>query len=342
MGDTSMRELLKIIVQEKGPEVFDNHVLLAGLLNDYALGEYKKERSVLLRLLSDSPEGDSVLWDPLSRETRIGVEPAIAAPVIPELVLIDGGTFLMGSPLSEPDRNIGSRKNTYDYEKQHQVRVDSFFLGKYAVTQGEYEDVTGDNPSEFKGRNLPVHKINWYEAVIYCNLRSKSEGLLPAYTIHKDRIDPGNYCKYDDFRWLVYWNHDADGYRLPTEAEWEYACRAGTKTTFYTGNSISAYQANFDGTYKREMLPVGSFDPNNWGLYDMHGNVQEWCWDWEGKYEDNAVNPLGPATGECRIRRGGAYLWSSAGIRSAMRSSYPPCTYHTEMGFRLACSIRTM
>jgi formylglycine-generating enzyme required for sulfatase activity len=342
MSDTSLKELLKTIVREEGLEVFDNQSRLGALLNDYALGEYKKERSLLLRLLSDSPEIDHFLWDQPFQETLPRAEPAVTAPVIPELVLIEGGAFLMGSPRSEPDRNTGSGKNNYDYEKQHQVRLDSFFLGKYTVTQGEYEDLTGDNPSERTGRNRPVINVTWYEAIIYCNLRSKAEGLLPAYTIDKDRTDPGNYYKEDNFKWPVYWNQDADGYRLPTEAEWEYACRSGTKTAFHTGDSISVYQANFGWTYKEGILPVGSFDPNSWGLYDMHGNVQEWCWDWLGEYKGNAVNPSGPVTGEYRVIRGGAFHDSPACLRSAMRFSYPPCTYVSNTGFRLARSIKVL
>ncbi|GBU28681.1 hypothetical protein R84B8_02241 [Treponema sp. R8-4-B8] len=142
------------------------------------------------------------------------------------MVFIQGGTFTMGSPTNEPGRS--------SYEVQHQVTVSSFYMGKYEVTQKEYKEIMGTNPSNFKGDNLPVEQVSWYDAIEYCNKRSQKEGLTPAYTRNG---------------YNVTWNKNANGYRLPTEAEWEYACRAGTTTPFSTGNNVTTSQANYDGNY---------------------------------------------------------------------------------------------
>jgi formylglycine-generating enzyme required for sulfatase activity len=181
-------------------------------------------------------------------------------------VKIQGGTFMMGSPANEPGRDSD--------ETQHQVTVSSFYMNRYEVTQAEYRAVMWTNPSRFKGDNLPVEEVSWYDAVAYCNQRSEAEGLNPAYVINGTDVR---------------WNRAVNGYRLPTEAEWEYACRAGTTTPFNTGDNITTDQANYEGNnpynnnakgvYRERPVNVGSFAANPWGLYDMHGNVWEWCWD---------------------------------------------------------------
>jgi formylglycine-generating enzyme required for sulfatase activity len=185
----------------------------------------------------------------------------------------------------------------------------------------------GNNPSEFKGADLPVEKVSWYDAIEYCNKRSLKEGLTPAYIIDKILKDENNKNDYDKARWLVTWNTNADGYRLPTEAEWEYACRAGTTTPFSTGNTIGLGQANYHlittyaSSFEGKAMAVGSFAPNPWGLYDMHGNVSEWCYDWYGAYSKEAqIDPVGTSSGSYRVVRGGSYLVSSnQGLRSAYR-----------------------
>jgi formylglycine-generating enzyme required for sulfatase activity len=249
------------------------------------------------------------------------------AIVIPELVRIEGGTFTMGSPFNEPQRR--------SYEgPQHQVMVNSFYMGKYEVTQAEYEAVMGTNPSWFSGSNRPVEMVSWYDAVEFCNRLSQSEGLTPAYTINGTNVT----CN---------WN--ANGYRLPTEAEWEYACRACTTTPFSTGSNISTSQANYNGDYpynnnpkginRGTTTPVGSFAPNPWGLYDMHGNVWEWCWDcwdYDTRYSSEAQNnPRGPVFGGSCIKRGGGYNMYGQELRSAYRYSHEPWIVTPNSGFRL-------
>jgi formylglycine-generating enzyme required for sulfatase activity len=259
-------------------------------------------------------------------------------PLHSNMVRINGGTFLMGSPSNEPERG--------NSEAQHQVTVSSFYIGKYEVTQAEYESVTGTNPSRFKGSNLPVEQVSWYDALEYCNKLSQKEGLSPAYTIDKSHSDPNNKSSSDTVRWLVTWNQKANGYRLPTEAEWEYACRAGTTTPFNTGNNITTSNANYNGNnpynnnakgiYREKTTPVGSFAPNPFGLCDMHGNVWEWCWDWSGSYSNSSqTNPQGAVSGGYRVMRGGGWFNNDHNLRSAYRGSGDPSGRNYFIGFRL-------
>jgi len=243
------------------------------------------------------------------------------------MVRINGGTFTMGSPANEPKRDGD--------EGQHQVMVSGFYMGKYEVTQKEYQEIMGTNPSYFKGDNLPVEQVSWFDAVEYCNKRSQKEGLTPAYSISGS----------GDSR-TVTWNRNANGYRLPTEAEWEYACRGGTTTPFNTGNNITTSQANYDGNYpynnnakgeyRKKTMPVGSFAPNGWGLYDMHGNVFEWCWDCYGAYASGPqTDPVGASSGSYRVFRGGSWADSAGALRSAYRVNYNPYARVSSIGFRL-------
>jgi formylglycine-generating enzyme required for sulfatase activity len=239
-------------------------------------------------------------------------------------VRVSVGTFMMGSPGFEVGRGGD--------EVQHEVTISKpFYMGKYEVTQKEWVAVMGTNPSNFKGDNLPVEQVRWYDAIKYCNALSVKEGLTPAYTV---------------FGKGVTWNGNANGYRLPTEAEWELACRAGTTSPFYTGNNITTNHANYDGNYpyngntkgvyRGKTWDVGSGTPNPWGLYDMSGNVWEWCWDWYGSYSTSSVtDPLGASSGPHRVLRGGS--WGSSGqyLRSAYRGYYTPFLRYDYLGFRL-------
>ena len=249
-------------------------------------------------------------------------------------VRIQGGTFLMGSPDTENWR--------IDDEAQHEAAVSAFFMDPYETGQADYTRLMGEIPSTFEGDDLPVENISWLDAVRYANARSTDVGLTPVYTITADGVT---------------WDLSADGYRLPTEAEWEYACRAGTSTPFNTERSLSAAEANFyghypyeieenyfndsvleakPGEYRQTTIAVGSFSPNAWGLYDMHGNVNEWCWDYFGAYDPEAANdPTGPASGTRHVYRGGGWNDFAKNMRSAYRAAGQEdmCSYN--LGLRL-------
>ena len=208
---------------------------------------------------------------------------------LPSMVIVAGGTFTMGSPVSEQRR--GENEGP-----QHKVTVSNFYLGKYEVTQKEYQAVTGTNPSTHKGDTLPVENITWYEAIRYCNERSAKEGLTPAYAINGKTVS---------------WNRAANGYRLPTEAEWEYAAKGGNKDTFtflYAGSN-NADTVGWHSGNSRESQPVGSKASNSLGFYDMSGNVGEMCWDFHGDYSDACqTDPAGASSGGYHVGRGGCWI----------------------------------
>jgi formylglycine-generating enzyme required for sulfatase activity len=251
-----------------------------------------------------------------------------------DLVLIKGGSFTMGSPAGEAWREKD--------ETPHQVALSDFYLAKYQVTQKEYQELARGNPSHFKGGDLPVENVTWHDAVKYCNARSIKEGLVPAYAAGGENVK---------------WDMGANGYRLPTEAEWEYACRAGTTTPFNTGGAVTTEQANYyghypymietyyfsqsrletrPGGYREKTVPAGSFAPNGWGLFDMHGNVWDWCWDWYGNYGGQQTNPVGAPSGAYRVNRGGGWNDFAKHLRSAYRASTPPANGSYNLGFRVA------
>ena len=217
-----------------------------------------------------------------------------------EMVLIPAGTFVMGSPESEEDRN--------DDEVQHLVTLTKpYYMGKYEVTQEQWEAIMGKNPSQIKGTNFPVTDVSWNDCQKFIKKLNKiTEG----------------------------------GYRLPTEAEWEYACRAGTTTAYSFGGSLAENDANIIG---ERIKSVGSYKPNAFGLYDMHGNVFEMCEDWYAEYPTGVIiDPKGPAKGKNHIVRGGAVRLISCIARSSNREKGggPNQTDYT-MGFRLARTITT-
>jgi formylglycine-generating enzyme required for sulfatase activity len=230
-----------------------------------------------------------------------------------EMIAIPGRTFLMGSPANEAER--------YNSESpQHQVTVPSFFMGKYPLTQAQYQAIMGGNPSYFKGNNRPIEQVSWNDAVNFCQKLSQRAG---------------------------------KNYRLPSEAEWEYACRAGTKTPFSFGDNITTDLVNYNGNYpyksatrgkyREQTTDVGTFPPNAFGLYDMHGNVWEWC---EDDWHENYINA--PTDGSAwnswsgsnqKIVRGGSWLDSPGNCRCAYRYRISLDNWNDLLGFRLAVSL---
>jgi len=236
-----------------------------------------------------------------------------------EIVAIPGGWFEMGdSDADEPDQQL------------HKVFVSSFAIDKYPVTQQEYEKQMGTNPAHWKGPQNPAEQIRWCDAAAYCNARSRAEGLQLAY-------DPKTWqC---DFQ--------SDGYRLPTEAEYEYALRAGTTTAYFFGDSPAdlPHHAWFKANSTRGPHPVGEKPANPWGLCDMVGNIWQWCNDYyqEDYYKESPDrDPRGPARGEARVVRGGCWNSKPDDLRSAYRNYETPAytdicfakDIHGQVGFR--------
>ncbi|MDR3228884.1 MAG: formylglycine-generating enzyme family protein [Puniceicoccales bacterium] len=234
-----------------------------------------------------------------------------------EMRHIPAGAFAMGSPADEPERSKDETCRRVTLSK-------AFYLGKTAVTQGQWKMLMGNNPSSFAdlGDSAPVENVSWDDAMEFCKKLTdigRAAGGLP----------------------------DGYIYTLPTEAQWEYACRAGTTGPFNTGLNLTTVQANYDGNYsyngnakgisrKRTVL-VGTFQPNAWGFYEMHGNVLEWCLDWYGAYSViDEKDPKGPLNGSSRILRGGSWLFNARSCRSAHRASNSQSYRDSIIGFRLA------
>ncbi|MBM2813752.1 MAG: serine/threonine kinase [Ignavibacteria bacterium] len=230
-----------------------------------------------------------------------------------EMVEIPAGTFQMGQiSIAEPVHTVNITK--------------AFYMGKYEVTQKQYTDVIGSNPSQFAGKPTnPVEQVNWYDAVQFCNELSKKEDLELCYT-----LEGGTTWRCD---------FDKKGYRLPTEAEWEYSCRAGTLTDYYTGTTESqlASAGWYDYNSNNTTHPVGLKVANKFGLYDMHGNVWEWCWDWSAIYIAVTFDDTTwPNSGSYRVLRGGSWLNNNAThCCSAYHSGDFPVSRFSSLGFRV-------
>ena len=255
-------------------------------------------------------------------------------PFVPDMIWIPAGSFVMGTPVGELGREAD--------ESQHEVTLTSgCYMSETEVTQAEWVAMMGTNPSEFPGCDCcPVENVNWFDAVDYCNQLSQAQGFSPAYDVDGTTVT---------------WLPNTDGFRLPTEAEWEYACRAGTSTGFYNGeityedgcsgtpmdpnlDEIAWFCANTDpwGT-----KPAAQKEPNAWGLYDMSGNIREWCWDWYAfNYPAGPVtDPTGPQSGTWRVTRGGSFHNMSKECRSGRRTNQYPDLHHYVYGIRVVRSI---
>ena len=254
----------------------------------------------------------------VTRTVNVGLPATYAtdlnASVSLDMIWVQPGTFVMGSPTTETGREA-------DRETEHNVTLtQGFYLGKYEVTQAQYEAVMGFNPSEFNATSngdRPVEDLNWTEALSFCEqltLRERNAGRIPT-------------------DWA---------YVLPTESQWEYACRAGTTTVYSWGDDINASHANYSASGVGETEEVGQYGANPWGFFDMHGNVWEWTADWYAAAypaDNPTIDPTGPASGSKRVLRGGSWISAGADLRSAKRSGSPPSTRDNLIVFRVGFRV---
>jgi formylglycine-generating enzyme required for sulfatase activity len=231
-------------------------------------------------------------------------------------VWVEGGSFRMGSDSGGSDE-----------KPVHTVSVSGFYIMSTEVTQADYTALMGTNPSGFKGDSLPVETVSWYDAVAYANALSQRDGLTPAYTISDTNVTL---------------NKSANGWRLPTEAEWEYAALGGPKaqglaqSAVYAGSTDVGSVAWYSGNSGNTTHQVATKAPNTLGLYDMAGNVWEWCWDWYDTYGSGSqTDPMGAALGTNRVFHGGSWGDTELLARSAVRRSVVPGYQHGVIGFRL-------
>ncbi|MEM6261396.1 MAG: SUMF1/EgtB/PvdO family nonheme iron enzyme [Bacteroidota bacterium] len=249
------------------------------------------------------------------------------------MVPVEGGTFMMGG------EGVGSRSLPI-----HEVRLDNFYMCRFPVTQALYQEIMKNNPSVFPHPKRPVSQVSWYDAVTCCNALSRDHNYEEAYLIDTESKDPNNQNERDDLNYIVSLVPNANGYRLPTEAEWEYAARGGRYNQPYefagspNKNEVIVWHNNSHDMSQ----PMGLRSPNTLGLYDLSGNVYEWVWDWfnDAYYEickeGAVVNPTGPAAGEYRVVRGCSWFSNyNDDLRVTCRFDVQPYDQINAIGFRL-------
>jgi hypothetical protein len=323
-----------------------HQVIIDGTPHDMLLVEENDLGFILYRYQTSMAAGDHSFQfhfkvsDPEIPEALTEMRPG---PIVGSLVFTMGSDDTVDDqdPLFELGRDSDEWKHYVVFSEN---LADNLVAGTFEVTQAEWNDMGLQNPSDFPGNNLPVDSVSWLQAVQFCNLLSADQGLNPAYVINGNEVT---------------WTAGADGWRLPTEAEWEWLARAGSTTAFAGGTITelvcnpdavllsagwycgSDYSDGYPGT-----RPVGQLDPTIWGHHDTHGNVWEWCWDWYGDYDlldtdgDGVVrDPVGPTTGTERVLRGGSWYSGSADCRSANRSARFPDSADNVVGLRVVRTI---
>jgi formylglycine-generating enzyme required for sulfatase activity/tRNA A-37 threonylcarbamoyl transferase component Bud32 len=283
--------------------------------------------AVVLKAMAADPddryESATELGEALASFRASAPDSSAPAHAGPRMVLVPAGWFFMGSPKDDARR--------FADEGAHEVVISrAFWLGAAPVTQGEWQALMGSSPSHFMGLNRPVEMVSWFDAIAYCNALSAARGLEPAYVLTDVIGQPAS----PGFSAKVAWRGVGHpGYRLPTESEWEYACRGGTADADASIQEIAWCRDTSGG----ETHPVGRKKPNAFGLHDMLGNVWEWCWDWYGTYPTGTVvDPVGPPTGRGRVDRGGGWDSEPLFCRPADRDGFIPGSRNRNLGFRVA------